>query len=498
MRKRGISDFGKVQIDPWTAGYHGAPEDDGRRSVRGISSYRGDARSAYMRPIEGVVAYVDLTAGKVFKLVDTGVRPLPKNTDLNSQPRHLLKPLAISQPQGASFRLSGHEVSWSNWRFRYAVHPREGLVLYTAGFDDHGKQRSILHRASLAEMVVPYGDPDAAWYFRNVFDTGEYAFVGRSITPQEPGTDAPLNAVFQNAVFAGEDGKPYESPRAVAIYERDGGLLWRYTDLSTSKSESRRARELVVSYIMTAGNYEYGFNWVFHQDGVLELELLLTGIMSAKGVDAGSHGSHGHLVAENVAAVHHQHFFNFRLDLDVDGASNSVAEMNTAASPDRAADPFHKAIVMTETIFRSEREGVRSLDLASSRKWKVFNPGRRNALGDPAGYVLVPGENSVPYAAPDSWIRRRAGFLNAHLWVTRYDPAETNAAGTYINQSKGGEGLPKWIAANRPLMDQDVVLWYTLGVTHIPRPEDWPVMPVHHAGFKLIPSGFFSRNPAMD
>jgi primary-amine oxidase len=370
--------------------------------------------------------------------------------------------------------------------------------LYTAGFDDHGKLRSILHRASLAEMVVPYGDPDAAWYFRNVFDTGEYAFVGRSITPQEPGTDAPLNAVFQNAVFAGEDGKPYESPRAVAIYERDGGLLWRYTDLSTAKSESRRARELVVSYIMTAGNYEYGFNWVFHQDGVLELELLLTGIMSAKGVDAGSHGSHGHLVAENVAAVHHQHFFNFRLDLDVDGASNSVAEMNTAASPDRAADPFHKAIVMTETIFRSEREGVRSLDLASSRKWKVFNPGRRNALGDPAGYVLVPGENSVPYAAPDSWIRRRAGFLNAHLWVTRYDPAETNAAGTYINQSKGGEGLPKWIAANRPLMDQDVVLWYTLGVTHIPRPEDWPVMPVHRAGFRLIPSGFLSRNPAMD
>src|SRR5713101_4712996 len=133
---------------------HGAPEDDGRRSVRGISSYRGDARSAYMRPIEGVVAYVDLTAGKVFKLVDTGVRPLPKeNTDLNSQPRQLLKPLAISQPQGASFRLSGHELSWSNWRFRYAVHPREGLVLYAAGFDDHGKLRSILHRASLAEMV---------------------------------------------------------------------------------------------------------------------------------------------------------------------------------------------------------------------------------------------------------------------------------------------------------------------------------------------------------
>src|SRR5205823_7948437 len=120
-------------------------------------------------------------------------------------------------------------------------------------------------------------------------------------------------------------------------------------------------------------NYEYGFNRVFHQDGALEMELVLTGILSAKGVDGKGHAAHGHMVAENVAAVHHQHFFNFRLDMDVDGAGNSVAEMNTAASPDRAADPFHKAMVMTETSMRGEKEAVRSLDLASSRKWKVFN-----------------------------------------------------------------------------------------------------------------------------
>src|SRR5262249_51728631 len=207
--------------------------------------YRGDAKSAYMRPIEGVVAYVDLTAGKVSKLVDTGVRPLPKdNPDLNLQPRQLLKPLAISQPQGPSFRLSGNEVAWRNWRFRFAVHPREGLLLYTVAYDDRGKLRSILYRASLAEMVVPYGDPDAAWYFRNVFDTGEYAFVARSIMPLTAGVDVPANAVFHSAVFAGEDGKPYESPRAAAVYERDGGLLWRYFNFAAGKAESRRAREL--------------------------------------------------------------------------------------------------------------------------------------------------------------------------------------------------------------------------------------------------------------
>jgi primary-amine oxidase len=95
-------------------------------------------------------------------------------------------------------------------------------------------------------------------------------------------------------------------------------------------------------------------------------------------------------------------------------------------------------------------------------------------------------------------VRKRAGFLNAHLWATPYKQDERFAAGDYINQSSGGEGLPKWTAANRSIDNQDLVLWYTLGVTHIPRPEEWPVMTCHRAGFKLMPAGFFARNPALD
>ena len=52
--------------------------------------------------------------------------------------------------------------------------------------------------------------------------------------------------------------------------------------------------------------------------------------------------------------------------------------------------------------------------------------------------------------------------------------------------------------ADRPIVDTDVVLWYTFGVTHVPRPEDWPVMPVEYAGFTLAALGFFDRNPALD
>ena len=88
--------------------------------------------------------------------------------------------------------------------------------------------------------------------------------------------------------------------------------------------------------------------------------------------------------------------------------------------------------------------------------------------------------------------------MNAHLWVTPYDPKQTNAAGYFINFNKGGDGLPKWTSANRSIENEDIVLWYTMGITHIPRPEEWPVMTVHRAGFKLVPAGFFVRNPALD
>ena len=502
IRKRGITDFEHVQLDPWAAGNFGFPDEQGVRIFRAVALYRGTGMNAYAKPIEGVVAYVDLNAKKLLKLVDSGIVPVAKTSaEYDEQAigklRQAPKPLLITQPEGSSYIVDGNEVRWQKWRFRYGVHPREGLVLYMVGYEDGGKVRSILYRASISEMVVPYGDPSPSWFFRGVFDEGEYG-LGQMSFPLHPGADAPDNAQFFPAVLADEKGAPRQVERAVALYERDGGILWKHYDADTNHNESRRARDLVLSSIATVGNYDYGFNWIFHQDGTLEMDLILTGIMQTKGV-SGHEDHHSHLVAKGVAAVHHQHFFNFRLDMDIDGGSgNSVVELNSEPIPSGAGNQFGNAFIMKEQPLRTEMEARRLCNLASSRKWKIFNPGLTNALGQPVGYLLVPGENIVPYADANAPIRRRAGFLNAHLWVTPYNPAEMNAAGYYINQNKGGEGLSKWTEANRSIENRDIVLWYTMGTTHIPRPEEWPVMTPHHVGFKLMPSGFFMTNPALD
>lgn len=506
MRKRGINDFDKVQIDGWAVGQV-ARAHAGARLLRALSYFKGDAVNFYGQPIEGVVALVNMNTSKVIEVVDTGVVPLaPPSQQLDEKStgtRTPPKALMITQPDGASFEINGQEVRWQKWRFRFTMHPREGLVLHTVGYEDEGRIRSILHRASLSEMVVPYGDSDTNWRWRSAFDVGEYS-VGRLASSIEPKTDAPENALLLDATFAGDDGQPYVLPSAVGIYERDGGMLWKHYESYSEKNESRRARQLVIFFIATIGNYDYALNWIFHQDGVLEADAALSGIMLPKGVretKANTHGTgfkSGHLVSANVVAPHHQHFFSFRLDFDVDGPNNSVHEMNTRALPPGPGNPFLNGILMEETILKTERLAQRKMSMPLARTWMVVNPATQNALGHHTSYILVPGSNSLPYIAPTSQVRQRAGFINNHFWATRYKPDEMSAAGVYPNQSRGGDGLLRWVANNEDLINQDVVAWYTLGVTHIPRPEEWPVMPVTHVGFKMIPGGFFSRNPALD
>jgi primary-amine oxidase len=413
------------------------------------------------------------------------------------------KPLTIVQPKGASFELRNHEVAWQKWRFHFGLDPREGLVLHQVRYVDAGKERSILYRASLSEMVVPYGDPDSTWNWRSAFDVGEYG-IGRLASPIIKGTDAPENAKLFDFPVADDAGGVQSLRNAVALYERDAGLLWKHYDIDRDYNESRRGRQLVLMFIATVGNYDYALNWIFHQDGVLEFRADLTGIMLTKGVkqelpshDDHAAAAHAHYVAPNLVAPHHQHFFNFRLDMDVDGAANSIVEANTRTAPAGDQNALGNAFVMETTPLPSEKSAQRDLDFASQRKWKIRST-IMNALGENTSYVLVPGDNSLPYVRTDAPVRKRAAFLNHHVWATRFRDGEMHAAGYYPNQSTADSGLDIWTANDESLDNHDLVVWYTSGVTHIPRPEEWPIMTVHQTGFKLVPAGFFVRNPALD
>jgi primary-amine oxidase len=287
-------------------------------------------------------------------------------------------------------------------------------------------------------------------------------------------------------------------PNAICIHEEDQGILWKHRDDTTGQTHVARSRRLVISCITTVGNYEYGFFWYLYQDGRIEFEGKLTGIILTAGVPAGEEQRHATEVAPGVAAGYHQHFFTARLDMDVDGERNVAYEIESASEPQGDANADGSAFSTRRLTFERESQAKRDVAPLQARRWRVENPSRRNRMGTPVAYELVPGENVAPMAQPGSQFRRRAGFLDHHLWVTPYRRDERYPAGEYPNQHAGGDGLPRWTAADRPLENEDVVLWYSFGSHHLPRLEDWPVMPVASCGFTLRPLGFFDQSPALD
>jgi primary-amine oxidase len=502
LRRRGIDDMSLVDIDPISAGYHGLEYEDGDRRLARILAFvrPSPGGNAYSGPVEGVFGALDVATREFVHFEDRGVVPLPPDegefrASHLGPPRDDLRPIEITQPEGASFSVHGYEVRWQRWRLRLGYTQREGLVLHEIGYEDSGRVRPILHRASYAEMVVPYADPDRS--YQAPLDIGEFN-IGTMSNSLKLGCDCLGLIHYFDVAYAAPDGTPVDIQNAICMHEEDVGILWKHTDFRTGHMEVRRARRLVISTIATVGNYDYGFFWYLYQDGTIEGEVKATGIVATKAVPEGVEPEYGRLVAPQLSATNHQHIFCARLDFDIDGTSNTVCEIDSTPVAMGSDNPHGNAWKTVERPLKSEAVAKRDIDIGRARTWLVTNPSRRNSVGRPVAYRLVSGDNTVALSAPDSYQRKRASFIDHHLWVTPYSPTERYPAGDYPYQHKGGAGLAEWTAQDRAIEDTDLVVWYTMVHHHVPRPEDWPVMPVVRIGFQLRPVGFFDRNPALD
>jgi len=500
----GIEDTSLVMVDIWSAGNYGSEEDRTRRLARPLCFLRSDPTdNGYAKPIEGLRPVVDLNEMRVLRVEEHGHWPLPPQqcnyaADRVERFRGDIKPLEINQPDGPSFEVEGKRVRWQKWSFVIGFTAREGLTINNLCYEDGGKERSILYRASLSEMVVPYGDPAPQQARKNAFDAGEYG-LGMCANSLELGCDCLGLIKYFDGDLVTSRGEPLTIKNAICMHEEDYGILWKHTDRRLpDKPEVRRSRRLVISSIATVENYEYGFFWYLYQDGNIQFEVKLTGILSLGAVKPGENPKYGAMIAPQLYAPNHQHFFNVRLDFDLDGTANTVYQVDLVADELGPNNPFENAFAARATRLESEKPARANLSLETGRTWMIVNENVKNAVGKPVGYRFMPGDNSVPYASKNAWWRKRAGFVNHHVWVTPFAAGEKHAGGDYPNQSRGGDGLIRWTEQDRPIENTDVVLWYTMGHTHIPRPEDYPVMPAAYIGFTLKPAGFFAANPAND
>lgn len=501
MAKRGITDMDSVSLDPWPGGgirHESIPE--GHRSIKTVAFIKENlSDNKYAKPVNGVIVHVDLTLKKVAHIEDHGVVPLPKqqarySADYQTSLREQPKEIDITQPNGPGFTINGNLLSWEGWQLRISVTPFEGPVLHQISLNE----REILHRASLSDMVVPYGSADPMQSWKAVHDGSEYG-MGFLVKSLKLGCDCLGEIYYMDANFLLFDGTARTTESAVCIHEEDYGIQWKHNDDHGGENEVRRSRRLVISSFCTVGNYDYGLFWYLYLDGNIEFEAKLTGIVGVSSYDKRIHNQQQDLrVSEELVSPIHQHLFCIRLDWDIDGGKNQLLETNVETVPVGENNPNGTQFKAVSRHLKTESDAKRNISPFSSRTWKVINSNKRNSLGLPSGYKFIPGNTPVLLQQHDSPVAQRASFSKHNLWATPFKDNELFAAGPYTVMHNGEGGLDEITSSDRDIEECDLVTWHTFGVTHVPRPEDWPVMPVEYCGFLLMPVAFFEENPTIN
>lgn len=513
IAKRGVGPA-DVLCAPLTAGWFGRPEEADLRMVRTVC-YNKNHVNYHMQPLEGILLFLDLERSAVVQFFDDGAAPLgppePTEYTLKTQKAHdpPLRPISIEQPEGVNFKVDGYGVSWGRWSFHARPHARAGLILSRVTFNDStaGRVRDIMYEGHLAEMYVPYQDPGRSWFFRSYMDVGEYGFgvLSMGVIPLN---DCPRNAHFIDAVFTDMEGQPYVIPNQMCIFERyAGNVAWRHTDPWADGREARPKVTLVARQIATIGNYDYTIDWEFQADGLIKVTVTMSGMVTVKAVHPktkldvpadGLESLYGTYVSENTVAVIHDHFINFRLDMDVDGAANSFVEgrLHTVKVPPE--ESWRKSVwEVKATTAKTELEGQYNSSTGAPAEYFVVNPSVRTRLGNTVSYKLVPRTSGVPLNLVDDYPQVRAAWTKNSLWVTPRVAAERWPGGEFPNQQHGEDTLATWTLKDRPIENTDIVVWYTVGYHHMPVQEDFPVMPSTLGGFDIKPANFFEANPAM-
>jgi primary-amine oxidase len=512
--KRGIKDMSTVECVALPFGYFALPALEGHRILWGGCSDTRGALLSWGRPIEGLYFEIDAVEKKVLKVTDQEVIPVPQSAinfeEAPQEPRAGTTPIEIAQPQGPSFQLKKDgEVSWQNWHFLVRLDARVGPVLSLVRLDDGAKQRSVMYEGSMSELYVPYMDPAESWATRVFIDAGEF-FPGGVLRTMLQGVDCPSNAVYMDGLSPNEQGIPVIRPRQACLFESaSGDIAWRHFE--QEQVWGRPKRTLVLRTAAVIGNYDYLLDWRFEQDGSIRVAVGATGIIETKGVSAKTAGGremndgakaaddeYGHFVGENTVGVNHDHFFSFRLDLDVDGPNNTFM-VDRIEKKELPAATHRKSIwVVKPTMAHTERDAMIDIHMDRPSMWMFVNPNVHGPLGYPTGYEIMPGNTVWSLLDADDGAQKVGAFSNHQLWVTPYRPDELYAAGVYPSASKGDDGLAVWTKANRPIENTDIVAWYTMGFHHVPRAEDWPVMPVMWHDFVIRPFDFFPRNPVLN
>ncbi|KAI7667820.1 putative copper amine oxidase, partial [Hortaea werneckii] len=440
VKALGLAENVTIACDPWMYGADCDNDEETHKFIQGylyaLAPGKGPESNQYSYPLPFSPVY-DVFTGELARIepMGTGGRedglqlntadglpmahcvPNEYHADILDGPQRTdLKPLHVTQPEGPSFNVTdGNCVSWQKWRFRVGFNYREGMTIHDVRYDG----RPLFYRLSISEMTVPYGDPRTPYHRKQAMDLGD-AGAGSCANNLRLGCDCLGTIKYFSGWLNDENGMPVPAENVICMHEQDGGIGWKHTHRLTHHASVVRARNLVLQTIITVGNYEYIFAWIFMQNGNVDLEVRATGILSTSLIDEGKTSEWGNVVSPGTLAANHQHLFSMRVDPMIDGARNTVVQEDSAPIPQTEdMNPHGNAWRVVKTPF--ETSGYGDADPFANRCFKIVNENIFNPVsGNPVGYKLVPQPCQLLLAGKDSVVRKRAKFSEHHIWVTKY------------------------------------------------------------------------------
>ncbi len=511
LEKRRLKFDENILCTPNSAGWFPGEDQEGRHIVK-VPCYTitDMLHPSLARPIEGIMGVVDAETGEVLSVYDREIVPLAPSPKGYGDDLPKLKPQAARvgfAVEGiGNLKLAGNlNVEWLDWRFHVRPDKRAGMILSLVKFNDGKNWRDMAYQMNVSEMFVPYMDPGPTWSYRAFMDAGEFG-LGYLLSTLRPGVDCPETAAFVDMTLPNDNGGTYVRERGLCVFERPtGDPAWRHYSPGGKRVSGEPQIELVVRHIPTLGNYDYVVDYVFTPQGNIKLRVGATGFDAIKSVAAKDMESetaardtaYGNLIAPYLVAPFHDHYFNFRLDLDVDGTANTM--VRDVFSVEKLENAGGRKSIWKSKTQRFIKEGPLVTDhmAVGGQTLRVINPNTRNSLKQQPSLWLNAHHDAQSILDPSDPPQARAQFSANQFWITKHKADELWAAGLYPNLNPKDDGLPQFVADNEDAAAQDLVVWYTMGFRHITRPEDFPILPTFWHEMTIRPAFFFDMDPSM-
>ncbi|KAI8520044.1 amine oxidase [Branchiostoma belcheri] len=418
------------------------------------------------------------------------------------QPQVPLRAPELLEPDGRRYKTRGRHVEYMGWSFDWRLGITQGLQLY----DVRVNGERIVYELSSMEAAAIYSGHDPKM-LRSFFTDSGWS-QGRSYELVH-GVDCPNTALFFDALHHRDTAGPRRFKNAVCVFEMNSGIpLRRHFDSDYAGGYDFYGgmvdHALVLRHIFTIGNYDYIYDYIFHQNGVLEVSVTLTGYLQATFYTP-AEAPYGYPAWANQVGNLHQHGFSFKVDIDVLGTENRFETVDIVleniTNPERP-DLRHIQTRLQRSLKTTEQEAGIQYRFDQPKYYNFYNNLERNRFGVHRGYRLQVNGIAKTLLPRDDWPPMRGvGWMDYQLAVTRRKESEPSSSSIY-NQNDLYDPVvdfQSYISDNETIVDRDLVAWVMLGAHHIPDTSDYPTTTTtgNHLKFFLRPFNYFDEDPSM-